>query len=95
MIFRSDESGTTDNFQKYLDAASDGAWGKGAGKTFNGGQTCVGVDYVLVPRALLTTFVDKLKARLLSQRLRFMAGLSNWPSFSRGWSHRIADLLEA
>ena len=37
MIFRSDESGTTDNFQKYLDAASDGAWGKGAGKTFNGG----------------------------------------------------------
>ena len=37
MVFRSDESGTTDNFQKYLDAASDGAWGKGSGKTFNGG----------------------------------------------------------
>jgi phosphate transport system substrate-binding protein len=37
VIFRSDESGTTDNFQKYLDAASDGAWGKGAGKTFAGG----------------------------------------------------------
>lgn len=37
VIFRSDESGTTDNFQKYLDAASDGAWGKGAGKAFNGG----------------------------------------------------------
>lgn len=37
VIFRSDESGTTDNFQQYLDAASDGAWGKGAGKTFNGG----------------------------------------------------------
>ena len=37
VIFRSDESGTTDNFQAYLDAASDGAWGKGAGKTFNGG----------------------------------------------------------
>ena len=37
VIFRSDESGTTDNFQKYLEAASDGAWGKGAGKTFNGG----------------------------------------------------------
>ncbi len=36
-IFRSDESGTTDNFQKYLDAASDGAWGKGAGKAFAGG----------------------------------------------------------
>ena len=37
VLFRSDESGTTDNFQKYLDAASDGAWGKGAGKTFTGG----------------------------------------------------------
>ncbi len=37
VLFRSDESGTTDNFQKYLDAASKGAWGKGAGKSFNGG----------------------------------------------------------
>lgn len=37
VVFRSDESGTTDNFQKYLDVASDGAWGKGTGKTFNGG----------------------------------------------------------
>lgn len=37
VVFRSDESGTTDNFQKYLDGASDGAWGKGAGKAFAGG----------------------------------------------------------
>jgi phosphate transport system substrate-binding protein len=37
VVFRSDESGTTDNFQKYLDAASNGAWGKGAGKAFKGG----------------------------------------------------------
>ena len=37
VIFRSDESGTTDNFQNYLDAASDGAWGKGSGKSFAGG----------------------------------------------------------
>jgi phosphate transport system substrate-binding protein len=37
VVFRSDESGTTDNFQKYLDAASDGAWGKGTGQKFNGG----------------------------------------------------------
>ncbi len=37
VIFRSDESGTSDNFQKYLDAASNGAWGKGAGKSFAGG----------------------------------------------------------
>jgi phosphate transport system substrate-binding protein len=37
VLFRADSSGTTDNFQKYLDAASDGAWGKGAGKSFKGG----------------------------------------------------------
>jgi phosphate transport system substrate-binding protein len=37
VVFRSDESGTTDNFQKYLDAASTGAWGKGTGQAFNGG----------------------------------------------------------
>jgi phosphate transport system substrate-binding protein len=37
VVFRSDESGTTDNFQRYLDTSSNGAWAKGAGKTFNGG----------------------------------------------------------
>jgi phosphate transport system substrate-binding protein len=37
VIYRSDASGTTDNFQQYLDAASNGAWGKGTGTMFNGG----------------------------------------------------------
>ncbi|WP_158015705.1 phosphate ABC transporter substrate-binding protein PstS [Mycobacterium basiliense] len=37
VVFRRDESGTTDNFQRYLDTASKGMWGKGAGKKFNGG----------------------------------------------------------
>jgi phosphate transport system substrate-binding protein len=37
VVFRSDQSGTSDNFQRYLDTASNGEWGKGAGKTFNGG----------------------------------------------------------
>lgn len=37
VVFRSDQSGTTDNFQKYLDGASNGAWGKGTGQTFHGG----------------------------------------------------------
>jgi phosphate transport system substrate-binding protein len=37
VIYRSDASGTTDNFQSYLQAASGGAWNKGAGKTFSGG----------------------------------------------------------
>ncbi|MEB3031532.1 phosphate ABC transporter substrate-binding protein PstS [[Mycobacterium] nativiensis] len=37
VVFRSDDSGTTDNFQRYLDTAAGGSWGKGAGRTFNGG----------------------------------------------------------
>jgi phosphate transport system substrate-binding protein len=37
VVFRSDESGTSENFQRYLDTAANGAWGKGAAKTFNGG----------------------------------------------------------
>jgi phosphate transport system substrate-binding protein len=37
VVFRSDLSGTSDNFQHYLDTASNGVWGKGTGKTFNGG----------------------------------------------------------
>jgi phosphate transport system substrate-binding protein len=37
VMFRNDQSGTTDNFQKYLDSASNGVWDKGIGKTFNGG----------------------------------------------------------
>ncbi len=37
VVFRSDRSGTTANFQQYLAAASDGAWGKGEGETFKGG----------------------------------------------------------
>jgi len=37
VIYRSDASGTTYNFQSYLQAASGGAWNNGVAKTFNGG----------------------------------------------------------
>ncbi|MGL6235833.1 MAG: phosphate ABC transporter substrate-binding protein PstS [Segniliparus sp.] len=37
VVYRSDESGTTDNFQTYLGVAGKGAWEKGAGKAFKGG----------------------------------------------------------
>jgi phosphate transport system substrate-binding protein len=36
-IYRSDSSGTTDNFQKYLGSAAPQTWTKGAGKEFQGG----------------------------------------------------------
>lgn len=35
-----------------------------------------------------------LTVLFLAARLRFMAGLSNWDSFSRGWAKRIASNLE-
>jgi phosphate transport system substrate-binding protein len=46
VVFRSGDSGTTDSFQKYLDVASNGAWGKGVGKSFNGGvgEGAIGSD---------------------------------------------------
>ena len=55
-------------------------------------------DGVIGPKTLAAARAadpQVLKARLLAQRLRFMAGLANWPSFSRGWSRRMADLMEA
>lgn len=36
-----------------------------------------------------------IKSSILGQRLRMMSTLANWPAFSRGWSRRIADLLES
>jgi phosphate transport system substrate-binding protein len=37
VVYRGDESGTTDNFQQYLGAAAASSWTKGAGKKFAGG----------------------------------------------------------
>jgi phosphate transport system substrate-binding protein len=37
VVYRGDESGTTDNFQQYLGAAAPSVWTKGAGKKFAGG----------------------------------------------------------
>lgn len=36
-IYRSDSSGTTDNFQKYLATAAPGSWTRGTGSEFQGG----------------------------------------------------------
>ncbi len=37
VVFRTDQSADTSNFEQYLDAASNGAWGKGVGQAFGGG----------------------------------------------------------
>ena len=57
------------------------------------------VDGVLGPRTLQVvqaTEPGRLVARFNGARLAFMADLSNWPAFGRGWAKRIAsNLLEA
>ncbi len=37
---------------------------------------------------------DAVIRRMNGLRLKFMTDLKNWPSFSRGWARRIAELLE-
>lgn len=36
---------------------------------------------------------ENVLRNMLAQRLQFMTGLSNWPSFGKGWARRIASLL--
>lgn len=78
----------------------DGAVNSGPRQSILWLQRALGVtaDGVLGPKTLAAAYAqnaDALRIRILAQRLRFMAGLANWPAFSRGWSRRIADLMEA
>jgi lysozyme family protein len=81
-------------------AVFDGAVNSGPAQSIRWLQRAVNVkdDGVIGPQTLLavrTQNPEVLLRRLLAQRLKFMAGLSNWPAFSRGWARRIADLMEA
>ena len=63
-IYRSDSSGTTDNFQKYLGTAAPQSWTKGAGKEFQGGagegaQKSAGVVQAVQATAGAIGYVEK------------------------------------
>lgn len=78
----------------------DAAVNSGVGQAARWLQRAVGArdDGVIGPQTLAAVAQhnpEALTRRFLSQRLRFMAGLANWPAFGRGWARRIADLLEA
>jgi lysozyme family protein len=78
----------------------DGAVNSGVVQSAKWLQRACGVkdDGVVGPqtiRAANALSPDGLKRKILAQRLRFMATLSNWPAFGRGWANRICDLLEA
>ena len=81
-------------------AMFDAAVNSGVRQAIRWLQRAVGVrdDGVIGPVTLAAVRAanpEQLVRRMLAQRLRFMTGLPNWPSFGRGWARRIADLMEA
>lgn len=63
-IVRSDSSGTSDNFQQYLEASSNGAWTQGTGSDFKGGvgegaKGSAGVAQAVASAPGSITYVEK------------------------------------
>jgi lysozyme family protein len=80
-------------------AVFDAAVNSGNAQAVRWLQRAVGArdDGVIGPQTLLAVKSrppEQVLRRMLSQRLRFMTDLKNWPAFSRGWARRIADLME-
>lgn len=62
-------------------------------------QRALGVldDGVLGPRTLAAANEanpDALRARLISQRLRFLTNLNTFGAFGRGWTRRCCEIME-
>jgi lysozyme family protein len=80
-------------------AVFDAAVNSGAGQSIRWLQRALGVaddgqiGAVTLGAAKVADGGSLLRA-VLAQRLKFMVKLSGWPSFSRGWANRIADLME-
>lgn len=76
----------------------DGAVNSGVAQSTKWLQSAVGalVDGKIGPNTLAKAQSSDpfAVARYNGQRLEFMAGLSTWPSFGRGWARRIASNLK-
>lgn len=77
----------------------DAAVNSGANQAIKWLQSAVGVkaDGVIGPVTQQSVNVAPAQAtrqKMIGNRLRFMTELKNWPSFSKGWSRRIAAILE-
>lgn len=77
----------------------DAAYNSGVSQATKWLQRAVGaVDDGAIGRATIFAaqhaVADVVIRKMTANRLRFMTDLKNWPSFSKGWSRRIADLLE-
>lgn len=77
----------------------DGAVNSGPSRAIKWMQEAAGVaaDGIIGPQSLAAFHEgpEALAARYNGIRLRFMAGLSTWPTFGKGWARRIADNLMA
>lgn len=58
------------------------------------GETQDGIIGPLTLQAVQSMPAPRLVARFNGVRLEFMAGLSTWPAFGRGWARRIAANLQ-
>ena len=58
------------------------------------GATEDGIIGPLTLQAIQSMPGPRLVARFNGHRLEFMAGLSTWPAFGRGWARRIASNLK-
>lgn len=80
-------------------AVFDAAVNSGPRQAIRWLQRAVGAndDGIIGPQTLAAVRAadpERVLRRVLAARLRFMAGLPNWPAFGRGWARRIADLME-
>ena len=77
----------------------DAAVNSGPGQAIKWLQSAAGVkaDGALGPvtkHAVAMASPMVLRQQIVGRRLRFMTERANWPSFSKGWSRRIAAILE-
>jgi lysozyme family protein len=77
----------------------DAAVNSGPGQAIKWMQAAAGVkaDGVIGPMTKSAVAVSNhavLRQQMIGRRLAFMTGLSNWPANARGWSRRIASLLQ-
>lgn len=77
----------------------DAAVNSGPGQAIKWLQLAVGVkaDGVIGPitqQSVNMAAPQIVRQKMVGARLRFMTERANWPTFSRGWSRRVAAILE-
>ena len=77
----------------------DAAVNSGPGQAIKWLQSAVGVkaDGVIGPMTRQAANMSApmvVRQQMIGKRLSFMTNLSNWPANARGWSKRIASILE-